>query len=150
MILKSTMTSSKVAANVKRTPKPGELRTPTREQLKNTTRRHKPTQVYQTEIRDESPKALPLRERMKAWKLIGIMVLLGVVGLAYVSHVFKTQEILTEVSQLEQEFEKTRRIHADRKFQFERMTGPSDVYLRASQQGFVHGGAAEGVVVVKP
>jgi hypothetical protein len=144
------MTSSKVAPNVKRTPKPGELRTPTREQLRSTARRHKPSQVFQTEIRDEAPEARPLRERMKAWKLIGVIILVGIVGLAYVSHVFKTQEILTEVSQLEQDFEKVRRIHADRKFQFERMTGPSDVYRRASQQGFVHGGAAEGVVFVKP
>jgi hypothetical protein len=150
MILKSTMTSSKVAANVKRTPKPGELRTPTRDQLKSTIRRNKPGPVFQTELREEAPQAKPLRERMKAWKLIGVIILIGMIGLAYVSHVFKTQEILADVSQLEQEFEKVRRIHADRKFQFERMTGPSDVYHRATQQGFIHGGAAEGVVVVKP
>lgn len=150
MILKSTMTSSKVAPNIKREPKPGELRTPIRERLKSTARRHTPNQVFQTEIRAESTDARPLREHMKAWKLIGFIILAGIVGLVYVSHVFKTQEILTEVSQLEQDFEKVRRIHADRKFQFERMTGPSDVYLRATQQGFVHGGAAEGVVVVKP
>jgi hypothetical protein len=150
MILKSTMTSGKVTPNVKRTPKPSDLRTPTREQLKISARRHKPNPVFQTEIRDEAPEVKPFKERIKAWKLIGIIILLGVVGLAYVNHVFKTQEILTEVNQLEQEFEKVRRIHADRKFQFERMTGPSDVYLRATQQGFVHGGAAEGVVVIKP
>jgi len=150
MILKSTMTSGKVTPNVKRTPKPSELRTPTREQLKSTVRRHKPNPVYQTEIRDEAPEPKPFKERIKAWKLIGIIILLGIVGLAYVNHVFKTQDILSDVNQLEQEFEKVRRIHADRKFQFERMTGPSDVYRRATQQGFVHGGAAEGVVVVKP
>jgi hypothetical protein len=151
MILKSTMTSGKVTPNVKRTPKPGELRTPTREQLKSATRRNKPNPALQTQVRDEAPaESKPFKERIKAWKLIGIIILVGVAGLAYVNHVFKTQEILTEVNQLEQEFEKVRRIHADRKFQFERMTGPSDVYLRATQQGFVHGGAAEGVVVVKP
>jgi hypothetical protein len=150
MILKSTMTSGKVAPNVKRAPRPNEQRTPTREQLRSTVRRRNPNPVFQTEVKEEAPAPKPFKERVKAWKLIGIIILLGVAGLAYVNHVFKTQEILTEVNQLEQEFEKVRRVHADRKFQFERMTGPSDVYRRATQQGFVHGGAAEGVVVVKP
>ncbi len=150
MILKSTMTSGKVAPNVKRTPRPNEPRTPTREQLRGTVRRRNPNPVFQTEAAEEAPSRKPLKERFKAWKLIGIIILVGIAGLAYVNHVFKTQDILTEVNQLEQEFEKVRRVHADRKFQFERMTGPSDVYRRATTQGFVHGGAAEGVVVVKP
>lgn len=148
MILKSTMTSDKVAANVKRAPRP-EPRT-TRSSVRATTRQQTTRQAVQTDLQDAASEAKPFRERIKAWKLIGIIILMGAAGLAYVSHVFKTQDILTEVSQLEQEFEKVRRVHADRKFQFERMTGPSDVYRRASQQGFVHGGAAEGVVVVKP
>lgn len=148
MILKSTMTSDKVAANVKRAPRP-EPRT-TRSSVRAATRQHATRQTAQTDLKDAASEVKPLRERIKAWKLIGITILMGAAGLAYVSHVFKTQDILTEVSQLEQEFEKVRRVHADRKFQFERMTGPSDVYRRASQQGFVHGGAAEGVVVVKP
>lgn len=148
MILKSTMTSDKVAANVKRAPRP-EPRT-TRSSVRATARQHATRQAVQTDLQDAASEAKPFRERIKAWKLIGIIILMGAAGLAYVSHVFKTQDILTEVSQLEQEFEKVRRVHADRKFQFERMTGPSDVYRRASQQGFVHGGAAEGVVVVKP
>lgn len=149
MILKSTMTSDKVAPNVKRTPKP-EMRASTRQPMRPTVRRNAPKQAVQADLQDNLTDAKPLRERFKAWKLIGIIILMGAAGLAYVNHVFKTQDILTEVNQLEQEFEKVRRIHADRKFQFERMTGPSDVYRRASQQGFVHGGAAEGVVVVKP
>lgn len=149
MILKSTMTSDKVAPNVKRTPGP-EARPSARPAMRASVRRNAPKQSAQTDLQENLSEAKPLKERFKAWKLIGIIILMGAAGLAYVNHVFKTQDILTEVSQLEQEFEKVRRIHADRKFQFERMTGPSDVYRRASQQGFVHGGAAEGVVVVKP
>jgi hypothetical protein len=91
-----------------------------------------------------------MAERFKAWKMIGLIVIVGVAGIFYVKHVFETQEILTEVSNLERDYEKVRRIHADRKFQFERLTGPAEVYRRASQQGLVHGGAAEGVIIVKP
>lgn len=144
------MTSGKVAPNVKRSLRPPEARNPKRDPARSSVRRRSHHAVLQTEFNEEALVSKPLKERVKAWKLIGIIILIGAVGLAYVNHVFRTQEILTDVSQLEQEFENVRRIHADRKFQYERMTGPSDVYRRATEQGFVHGGAAEGVVVVKP
>ena len=144
MILKSTMTSSKVAPNVRRAPVPTEHRPPGRDEPRPSAHHSKRRNANQIVLAD------PVKDRVKAWKLIGIIILLGFAGLAYIHHVFRTQEILNEVGRLEQEFEKARRIHADRKFQFERMTGPSEVYRRATQQGFVHGGAAEGVVVVQP
>jgi len=150
MILKSTLTSAKVQPNVKRAPKPPDRRIPGSDQVRRSARSTRPKVSAELELDKPSRETVPMAERFKAWKMIGLIVIVGVAGIFYVKHVFETQEILTEVSNLERDYEKVRRIHADRKFQFERLTGPAEVYRRASQQGLVHGGAAEGVIIVKP
>jgi len=149
MMLKSTLTSPKVQSNVKRPVKPETPRPPSRSQIR---RKHdsKVLPVAPLQRLESAEPKLTVKERFQAWKLIGMIVIIGIIGLAYLNHVFQTQAILKEVNELELNFEKARRIHADRKFTFERLTGPSEVYDRASRQGLVHGGAAEGVVIIKP
>lgn len=150
MILKSTLTSAKVQPNVKRAPKPTDRRIPTTDQVRRSARSSRPKASAELELDTPSRATQPLTERFKAWKMISFIIVIGIAGLFYVNHVFETQAILSEVSGLERDYERVRRIHADRKFQFERLTGPAEVYRRASQQGLIHGGAAEGVIIVKP
>ena len=150
MILKSTLSSAKVQANVKRAPKPPDRRIPSTDQIRRSTRTSRPKVAAELEFDAPSKGSIPINERVKAWKMILLIVMIGVAGLFYVNHIFQTQEILSEVSSLERDYERVRRIHADRKFQFERLTGPAEVYRRASEQGLIHGGAAEGVIIVKP
>lgn len=153
MMLKSHLSEQKVVANTRRAERPKETAPlPKARQLRrDDTRRRRPvTPRPELEAPAEPPSPAEKKERNLAWKMIGIIVLIGIAGLAYLNHVFKTQAILKDVSALEREYEKARRIHADRKFTFERMTGPSEVYERARQQGLVHGGAAEGVITVPP
>lgn len=149
MMLKSTLTTPKVQSNVKRQVKPETPRPPTRSQIR---RKHdsKVLPVAQLQQQESAEPKLTVKERFQAWKLIGMIIIIGIIGLTYLNHVFQTQAILKDVNALELDFEKARRIHADRKFTFERLTGPSEVYDRASRQGLVHGGAAEGVVIIKP
>lgn len=149
MMLKSTLSTPKVQSNVKRQVKPETPKPPTRSQIR---RKHdsKVLPVAQLKQREPAEPKLTVKERFQAWKLIGMIIVIGIIGLTYLNHVFQTQAILKDVNELELNFEKARRIHADRKFTFERLTGPSEVYDRASRQGLVHGGAAEGVVIIKP
>jgi hypothetical protein len=149
MILKSTLSSTKVQPNVKKAPKTPDRRIPTSDKLRRS-RSSRPRGTVELDFDAPTPNGLPLKERVKAWKMIVLIVMLGVAGLFYVNHIFETQEILSEVSSLERDYERVRRIHANRKFQFERLTGPAEVYRRAAQQGLIHGGAAEGVIIVKP
>jgi hypothetical protein len=150
MILKSTLTSAKVQANVKRAPKPTDRRIPTTDQVRRSSRSARTKASSELELDIPASSSQALTERFKAWKMISLIILIGIAGLFYVNHVFQTQAVLTEVSALERDYERVRRIHADRKFQFERLTGPAEVQRRASQQGLIHGGAAEGVIIVKP
>lgn len=151
MMIKSSFTKP-AAANTRRiAPEPAGKPLPKSDasRAKKSKRRKPVPSRPELELEQEMP-AEEKKQRDWAWKMILIIIAVGIGGLGYLNHVFKTQAILKEVGELEREYEKTRRIHADRKFTFERMTGPSEVYDRARQQGLVHGGAAEGVIIVKP
>ncbi len=153
MMLKSHLSKPATAVNTRRAERAKETSPlPSARQIRRDDSRRRQPVVPRPELekRPEPPTAAEKKERNLAWKMIGIIVIIGVAGLGYLNHVFKTQAILKEVGTLEREYEKARRIHADRKFTFERMTGPSEVYERARQQGLVHGGAAEGVIIVPP
>ena len=83
------------------------------------------------------------------WKIILATILIGLAGYFYLTHLFTTQAIYQEVQQLEQEHESARRIYEDRRMTYERMTGPVQVYERAAELGFIHGGATDPIIEIE-
>ncbi len=89
--------------------------------------------------------------RMKLWspwKLILLSIALGLAGSVYLTHVFETQNALREVQQLRREYERTHRVHTEVRRNYDRMTGPAEVYNRAASIGMISGGAADPVIVI--
>lgn len=83
------------------------------------------------------------------WKMILTSFLIGICGFFYITHVFSTQQLLEEVQQLENEFNRTSRVHAETRLAYDRMIGPREVYQRAREQGFVNAGPADQVIILK-
>jgi hypothetical protein len=86
---------------------------------------------------------------ISAGKVIFFTLIFGAIGLAYLNHVFSTQQSLKEVMMLQREYEKVKRLHADRKFTYDRMIGPAEVYDRAKRLGLKDGGPADGIIYVE-
>lgn len=87
--------------------------------------------------------------KIKPWKVIVGSVVIGILGLAYLTHVFSTQQLLEEVQVLEAEYNKTRAQYDELKLRYERMIGPADIYRKAEAQGFVNGGPVVEVIIIK-
>lgn len=83
------------------------------------------------------------------WKVILTSFLIGICGILYITHVFSTQQILMEVQQLENEFNKVNRVHAERRLAYDRMVGPKEIYQRAQEQGFINAGPADQIIILK-
>ena len=83
------------------------------------------------------------------WKVIVASVVIGAAGLLYLTHVFATQKLLNEVQLLETEYNKARAQYDELKLQYERMIGPAEIYRKAEAQGFINGGPADKVIIVK-
>lgn len=86
---------------------------------------------------------------IKPWKVILGAIVLGALGVLYLNHVFATQQLLREVNQLEQEYNRVKRMHSDYRLTYDRMIGPAEIYEKAKNQGFINGGPAEKVIEVK-
>ena len=50
---------------------------------------------------------------------------------------------------MEIEYNKARQMHDELKLKYDRMVGPAEIYQKAKQQGFVNGGPADKVIVLK-
>jgi hypothetical protein len=83
------------------------------------------------------------------WKLILLSVALGLAGSVYLTHVFDTQNTLREVQQLRREYERAHRVHTEVQRNYDRMTGPAEVYNRAASLGMVSGGANDPVIFIE-
>ncbi len=83
------------------------------------------------------------------WKLILLSVLLGIAGSIYLTHVFETQNTLREVQQLRRDYERAHRVNTEVRRNYDRMTGPAEVYNRAASLGMISGGAADPVIVIE-
>ena len=83
------------------------------------------------------------------WKVILISFLIGICGIFYITHVFSTQQLLHEVQQLENEYNKVNRVHAERRLAYDRMVGPKEIYQRAREQGLINAGPADQVIILK-
>ncbi len=82
------------------------------------------------------------------WKLILFSVMAGIAGLLYLTHVFQTQDMLREVQELRRDYERTHRIYVDTRRNYERVTGPAEVYRRAESAGMISGGAMDPVIIL--
>jgi len=82
------------------------------------------------------------------WKLILFSIMIGIAGSLYLTHVFQTQNTLQEVQELRRDYERAHRIHTDVRRNYDRMTGPAEVYRRAESMGMVSGGAMDPVILV--
>jgi hypothetical protein len=87
--------------------------------------------------------------KIKPWKIILGSIIVGILGFAYLTHVFATQRLLEEVQFMEAEYNRSRAQFDDLKLRYDRMVGPADIYDKAESQGFINGGPADKVIVIK-
>ncbi len=83
------------------------------------------------------------------WKVVLASFLIGICGILYIGHVFNTQQILTEVNQLENEFNKAQRLYHETRLEYDRITGPQQIYQIARRQGFVNAGPADQIIYIQ-
>ncbi|MEX1010802.1 MAG: hypothetical protein WDZ29_01945 [Balneolaceae bacterium] len=83
------------------------------------------------------------------WKVILTSFLIGICGILYISHLFGTQSALQEVQQLQAEYTKVQRIHAEQRLAYERMVGPKEIYQNARELGFINAGPADRVITIQ-
>lgn len=109
----------------------------------------------------KDPKALSaisgedaaLRKAMASitpFRMMTAILMLGVFGYLYISHVFYMQQLHTEVSRLRNQYEQVRIDQHNTQLTYERLTGPSDVYHRARQLGLIDGGPADKILHRNP
>lgn len=96
----------------------------------------------------EKKKKLSL-PNIKPWKVIVGALIIGALGVLYLNHVFATQKLLQDVQKLQRKYNQAKRLHNDYKLEYDRMIGPSEIYQKAKQKGFVNGGPAEKVIEVQ-
>ncbi len=87
--------------------------------------------------------------KLKPWKVILSVIVIGVMGFLYLTHVLTTQKLLNEVHMLENNYNKARTEYDEFKLRYERMIGPAEIYRKAQTLGFINGGPAEQVIIVK-
>lgn len=87
--------------------------------------------------------------KIKPWKIILGSIVIGILGFAYLTHVFSTQRLLEEVQFMEAEYNRSRAQFDELKLRYDRMVGPADIYDKAEAQGFINGGPADKVIVIK-
>lgn len=146
MYVQSSMQSGKVKPNLRIV-----------EQSKEAAPRRKPVRL--TPPTEPVAPAIPIGMKLpdteaktrsvSALKMILISILVAIAGLTYINHVFHTQKLHAEVQRLQREHDKARRFYADRKFTYDRMTGPAEVYARARQIGLVYSNTADPVLILK-
>ncbi len=86
--------------------------------------------------------------RFKPGVVILLSLIIGGVGFIYLTHVFATQSLLKEVQALESEFSKTRHNYEELKLRYDRLIGPSEIYEKATNAGFINGGPADYIIKV--
>lgn len=87
--------------------------------------------------------------RIAPWKIILSLIVVGGLGIAYLTHVFNTRQLLQEVNQLEQQNQKVERLNKEYRLQYQRLTGPSEIYDEAEQMSFIHGGPADQILTLQ-
>lgn len=84
------------------------------------------------------------------WKMVLGSICIGLCGLLYITHLLSTQQLLEEVQTLQHEYNRTHRIYNETKLQYDRMTGPKEIYQRARDAGFVNAGPTDYILNLNP
>jgi hypothetical protein len=109
--------------------------------------RHGGNGIKANRRRNESAPKLR-KKGPSAGKLILWSLIIGVLGYGYITHVFATQKLYTEVNDLRRQYENVQANHAAGALTFDRMTGPAEVYRRARDLGFIDPGPADHVIII--
>lgn len=137
MMVQSPLKRQKVKPNLRKVPKPDITPSPP------SARKNRRKKVSKAST---GSTGFP---KIKPGKVILAVIIIGVFGFAYLTHVFATQKLLQEVQALEQEYNKARQMHDELKLRYDRMVGPAEIYQKAKEQGFINGGPADKVIIVK-
>lgn len=86
--------------------------------------------------------------KIRPWKIIVATIIVGLAGVLYLNHVFETQQLYSEVNHLQREHDKAMRIYADRRYVYNRMIGPADIYSKAHKLGLIDGGTSDQVITI--
>jgi len=140
MYVKSSLSDSKGKSNKKRMNSMG---VPMQQYVGETHQKGKSNLKTATKTPKSKSKSI------SSGKVILLSLLVGIAGLIYLNHVFAVQKSYKEVLQLQREYEKVKRLYADRKFTYDRMIGPAEVYERAKKLGLQDGGPAEGIIYIE-
>lgn len=137
MIVQSPLKQRETRPNLRRVPLPY-TESPSTSPKRKSNRAKSTSKTVKNRIQGISP-----------WKVILATVLIGACGFLYLTHVFATQKLLEEVQLLEAEYNKARTQHDALKLQYDRLVGPADIYNKAEEAGFVNGGPADKVIIIK-
>lgn len=97
-------------------------------------------------------KSTPTKRKLPVftpWKVVLASFLIGICGVLYIGHVFDTQQALSEVNQLENEFNRVHRVYNQQRLTYDRLTGPKEIYQQARLIGFVNAGPADQVIIIQ-
>ncbi|MEX0721381.1 MAG: hypothetical protein WD059_11980 [Balneolaceae bacterium] len=135
MIVQSPLKKHDIRPNLRKVPLPDKNSRPSerKKQAANSRKAKQPISF---------PKLTP-------WKVILASLLIGASGLLYLTHVFATQRLLNEVQLLEAEYNKARSQYDELKLRYDRMIGPAEIYRKAEAHGFINGGPANHVIILK-
>lgn len=84
------------------------------------------------------------------WKVITASILISALGILYIGHVFSTQQAYREVQQLQNEFNKTKRLYDEKRLTYDRLIGPKEIYQQARELGYINAGPADEIIPLKP
>lgn len=86
--------------------------------------------------------------KVRPWKIIVGTIIAGLAGLFYLNHVFKTQQLFSDVNHLQREYNKAAREYADRRYVYNQMIGPAEIYDKAHKLGLINSGTSDKIVIV--
>ncbi len=134
MMVQSPLKKHDIRPNLQKVPKPNR-----KSSSKNGSRTNRAP-------KEDRKVSLPT---IKPWKVIVGSIIVGALGLMYLTHVFATQNLLDEVQTLEAEYNRARAQYDELKLRYDRMIGPAEIYRKAENQGFINGGPADKVIIIK-
>lgn len=138
MLVKSPMKKQQVKENRRKSAPKKKKTTHRKTSSKNHGRRVK---------KGKSTLSLP---SVAPWKIILGVIVIGLLGMAYLNHVFATQKLLADVQKLEQKYNQAKRAHDSYRLMYDRMIGPAEISAKAKNLGFINGGPAKKVIEVQP
>lgn len=84
--------------------------------------------------------------KVSALTVYACLLAFGIFAMMYITHTFAMQQLVQDVSAAQRELERAEMLHERRVLQYEQLTGPSEVFSRARELGFVHVGPADFVI----